>query len=128
MTESEYSRFFIQEHLRDKINGIFSMEKTLEKKNIKYPPYSNVRLPKMTLKGFARYDFDPKTGKILFTAPDGITSIVERPSPYTGFQSYDQHGNRFEYSDDMHEWKRLPCRDIAWAGPRPKLEPLRNLF
>jgi len=31
MTESEYSRFFIQEHLRDKINGIFSMEKTLEK-------------------------------------------------------------------------------------------------
>jgi len=30
MTESEYSRFFIQEHLRDKINGIFSMEKTLE--------------------------------------------------------------------------------------------------
>jgi hypothetical protein len=32
MTESEYSRFFIQEHLWDKINGIFSMEKTLEKK------------------------------------------------------------------------------------------------
>jgi hypothetical protein len=41
---------------------------------------------------------------------------------------YDQRGNRFEYSDDMHEWRRLPCRDIAWTGPRPKLEPLCNLL
>ena len=28
----------------------------------------------------------------------------------------------------MHEWRRLPCRDIAWTGPRPKLEPLCNLL
>jgi hypothetical protein len=130
ITESEYSRFFIQEYLRDRLDGIFCMEKTLQNKNIKYPPYSKLRLPKMTLTGFARYDFDPKTGKILFTHPDGTTSVVERPSPYTGFQLYDQHGKCFEYSDDMHEWRKDPSRfpKVVAKGPCLKLEPLRDLL
>jgi hypothetical protein len=43
---------------------------------------------------------------------------------------YDQHGNRFEYSDDMHEWGRSPSStpEIAWTRPHLKLQPLRNLL
>ena len=120
-SEIQHMRYHIQEYVRAAIDYITWAKLT-------YPHNSSINPSKFRLPGFSRYDLDGKTGNILFTHPDGTVTIVQRPSPYTGFKIYDAKGAPFEYSDELREWMRRDEPKEIWDRPYPKFKRLRVAY